>query len=100
MTPQSKLRNKQLILLYSACHGEALVRPEEFESPTSRVRSPVFYPVELETHIDRADKDLHLGNLECDASGIYRVYAPLKIGRGYWIRTNDTDFKDQCLRPD
>jgi hypothetical protein len=28
-----------------------LVRPEEFESPASRVRSPVFYPVELETHM-------------------------------------------------
>ena len=27
-----------------------LVRPEEFESPTSRLRRPVFYPVELETH--------------------------------------------------
>lgn len=26
-----------------------LVRPEEFESPTSRLRRPVFYPVELET---------------------------------------------------
>ena len=25
---------------------------------------------------------------------------PKQIGRGNWIRTNDTDFKDQCFRPD
>jgi hypothetical protein len=23
----------------------------------------------------------------------------IKLGRGNWIRTNDDDFKDRCLRP-
>ena len=41
---------KNVIIQQSQNVVNCLVRPEEFESPTSRLRRPVFYPVELETH--------------------------------------------------
>ena len=41
---------KNVIIQQSQFVVNCLVRPEEFESPTSRLRRPVFYPVELETH--------------------------------------------------
>jgi hypothetical protein len=73
-----------------------LVRPEEFESPTSRLRRPVFYPVELETHCMAP-----VGGIEPPLACADRVPITLQPGLN-WCHELDsnqphTDFQSAAL---
>jgi hypothetical protein len=87
---------KNVIIQQSQFVVNCLVRPEEFESPTSRLRRPVFYPVELETHCMAL-----VGGIEPPMACADRVPITLQPGLN-WCHELDsnqphTDFQSAAL---
>jgi hypothetical protein len=75
----------------AVCCQLFLVRPEEFESPTSRLRRPVFYPVELETHCKLAPEVTVEGDVTYHWLGCAQPRLTQGLnGTTSWTRTSHT----------